>query len=100
MKDPGPQQPLLTSLNLENAVLCADCEVISDSNGEVCGACGSRSLLSLGRVLGGCLGDERARLVEFDPESLRHGFTVLVNTGAHTTLLRGRKNGSKPGSGS
>jgi len=90
MKDTGPQQPLLTSLNLENAVLCADCEVISDSNGEVCGACGSRSLLSLGRVLGGCLGTERARIID-DAERLRGGFTVLVNAGAHATLMRRRK---------
>jgi hypothetical protein len=90
MKDPGPQQPLLTSLNLENAVLCADCEVISDSNGEVCGACGSRSLLSLGRVLGGSVGSERARIVD-EAELLRSGFTVLVNSGAHATLMRRRK---------
>jgi len=91
MKDIGPLQPLLTSLTLENAVLCADCEVISDSNGEICGACGSRSLLNLGRVLGGCLGSERARLVDDEPDRLRNGFTVLVNAGAHATLMRRRK---------
>lgn len=74
-------------------MLCADCEVISDSAGEVCGACGSRSLLSLGRVLGGCLGNERARIIDEDPEQLRNGFTVLVNAGANATLMRRRKRG-------
>jgi hypothetical protein len=56
-------EPALNTVNLLNAVLCADCEVISDSDGEVCAVCGSRSLLSLGRVLGGSIGDERAVLV-------------------------------------
>jgi hypothetical protein len=84
----GPQR--LNSLPLEEAVLCADCEVISDSNGEVCQACGSRSLLSLGRVLGGCIEGERATLVE--PADQRHaGFTVLVNPDATPVLQRRRK---------
>lgn len=93
MKDVAQVQPLLTSLSLENAVLCADCEIISDSNGEVCQACGSRSLLSLGRVLGGSLGIERARIVDEDPERLRGGFTVLVSAGGDEALKRRRKNG-------
>ena len=94
MKEVAQPQPLLTSLSLENAVLCADCEVISDSNGEVCQACGSRSLLSLGRVLGGTLGSERARIVDEDPERLRGGVTVLVNAGANAALMRRRRNRS------
>jgi len=94
MKEIAHPQPLLISLALENAVLCADCEIISDSAGEVCGACGSRSLLSLGRVLGGTIGSERARIVDEDPERLRGGFTVLVSAGAHATLMRRRRGGS------
>ena len=85
----GP--PRLNSLPLEEAVLCADCEVISDSNGEVCEACGSRSLLSLGRVLGGCIEGERATLVEPDPDQRRNGFTVLVNPDATSVLQRRRR---------
>jgi len=86
-------QPRLNSVALEHAVLCADCEVISDSVGEVCAACGSRSLLSLGRVLGGGLGSERARIVDSPEHS---GFTVLVNAGASMSLQRWRrrKNGA------
>lgn len=91
MKDIAHPQPLLTSLALEDAVLCADCEVISDSNGEVCQACGSRSLLSLGRVLGGTIGSERARIVDEDPESLRGGFTVLMSADADAALKRRRR---------
>jgi len=86
-------QPRLNSLALEHAVLCADCEIISDSPGEVCQACGSRSLLSLGRVLGGGLGSERARIVDA-AELLRGGFTVLVNAGASMSLQRRRKIGT------
>ena len=41
----------LNSVPLLEAVLCADCEIISNSVGETCEICGSRSLLSLGRVL-------------------------------------------------
>ncbi len=94
MDDGHQGQPRLNSVALENAVLCADCEIISDSVGEVCEACGSRSLLSLGRVLGGGLGSERAKLVD-PPERLRGGFTVLVNAGASLSLPGRRKSGTQ-----
>lgn len=86
----GP--PRLNSVPLEEAVLCADCDVISDSNGEVCQACGSRSLLSLGRVLGSIEG-ERATLVEPGSDQRRTGFTVLVNPAATNILQRRRRRG-------
>lgn len=59
----------LNSLHLLQAVFCANCEVISDSPGDTCAVCGSPSLLSLSRVLGGSLGDQRTALV--DAASLR-----------------------------
>jgi|SRR5437899_1551586 len=37
---------------LSSAVFCLDCEVISQSRTDECPACHSRSLLSLGRILG------------------------------------------------
>jgi hypothetical protein len=49
---------------LRNAVLCADCEVITDSPHDSCGVCGSRSLLSLSSALGGALPVQRARIVQ------------------------------------
>lgn len=38
---------------LQHAVLCANCEVVSDSKNGHCIVCGSPSLLSLSRVLDG-----------------------------------------------
>jgi hypothetical protein len=88
MDDGDKLQPHLDSVALENAVLCADCEIISNSGGENCEICGSRSLLSLGRVLGGGLGSERASIVDAPEHS---GFTVLVNAGASMSLQRWRR---------
>lgn len=81
----------LSSLPLLEAVLCADCEIISNSSGECCAICGSRSLLSLGRVLGGNIEGQRAALVQVDPDQRRNGFTVLVNPAATTTLQQLRR---------
>ncbi len=85
--------PILSSIPLLEAVLCADCEVISNSGGEACEICGSRSLLSLGRVLGGCIVGERATLIEVNPDRVRHGFTVLMTPAARSLLMRRRQNG-------
>ena len=40
-------------VRLQKAVLCADCEVISEGLNSHCACCGSQALLSLNRVLGG-----------------------------------------------
>jgi hypothetical protein len=94
MADSHTWEPVLNSVPLLEAVLCADCEIISNSGGESCEVCGSRSLLSLGRVLGGCIEGERATLVDVDPSRFRNGFTVLVNPDAANVLqLRRRNNG-------
>jgi len=85
----------LNAVALLDAVLCADCEVISNSGGERCEVCGSPSLLSLGRVLGGCIEGERAALVETEPGQFRNGFTVLVNPNAAQVLhARRRRQGN------
>jgi hypothetical protein len=42
-------------LPLWNAVICLDCEVISNTPGDECPACKNRSVVSLARMLGGCL---------------------------------------------
>ncbi len=80
----------LNSVPLLEAVLCADCEIISNSAGESCEICGSRSLLSLGRLLGGCIDGERAALLQNDQHPVHSGFTVLVNPGA-TEILQQRR---------
>jgi len=63
-----PQRDL-NFVPLQAAVLCADCEVITDSHQGQCRICGGHALLSLNRVLGGSLGTERAVLL--DPANAR-----------------------------
>ena len=94
-------EPVLSSVPLLEAVLCADCEIISNSGGETCEVCGSRSLLSLGRILGGCIGRDRAVLVDVDAEAnqLRNSFTLLVNPSATTVLYRPRRKAAKVNQG-
>ncbi|HVP53998.1 MAG TPA: hypothetical protein VMU45_03310 [Candidatus Eisenbacteria bacterium] len=90
--DEGPKsEPSLNTIALLNAVLCADCEVISDSSGEVCAVCGSRSLLSLGRVLGGTIGDQRAVLLSEQEGELRRMFTLLVTRQGSAPLRPSRR---------
>ena len=91
MDEGGKWQPTLNSVALVEAVLCADCEIISNSGGETCEVCGSRSLLSVSRVLGGCIDGERATLVDADHSLFRNGFTVLVNPDASNILQRLRR---------
>jgi hypothetical protein len=47
--------PIKNLIRLQSAVLCANCEVISEATNGHCAACGSQALLSLSRILGGSL---------------------------------------------
>jgi hypothetical protein len=53
----------LNSISLQNAVLCAECDVVSDSPHDHCLVCGSRSLFNISRLLGGMLPNQRAKLI-------------------------------------
>jgi hypothetical protein len=53
----------LNAICLKKAVLCVDCDVVSDSPHDYCLVCGSRSLFNVGRLLGG-LPKERAKVIE------------------------------------
>jgi hypothetical protein len=57
----GPR--VLNAVPLENAVLCGECDVVSDSPHDVCLVCGSHSLFNIARVFGGKLPKKRAALV-------------------------------------
>jgi hypothetical protein len=48
---------------LLQAVLCAECDIVSDSPHDTCTVCGSRSLFNISRVFGGKLPEERASLM-------------------------------------
>ncbi len=52
MMNPSIVKVDLNAVSLRQAVLCADCDVISNSPHDACMVCGSRSLLPLARVLG------------------------------------------------
>ncbi len=52
-------------LSLQTAVFCVQCEIISKNNTPYCMACGSQSVLSLSRVLGGTmLGQQTAHVIQ------------------------------------
>jgi hypothetical protein len=57
------QTRVLNAVPLQNAVLCVECDVVSDSPHDRCMVCGSRSLFNIARVFGGKLPKERASLV-------------------------------------
>lgn len=60
----GKTSYTLNAISLKHAVLCADCDVISDSPHDRCLVCGSRSLFNVCRVFGGTLPKQRATLVD------------------------------------
>jgi hypothetical protein len=43
----------LNAVALHYAVLCAECDVVSDSPHDICMVCGSRSLVNICKILGG-----------------------------------------------
>jgi len=53
----------VNAVALQNAVLCAECDVVSDSPQDVCLVCGSRSLFNISRIFGGNLPSNRATLI-------------------------------------
>src|SRR6266542_4662392 len=54
-------------LSLQTAIFCVQCELLSANNTPSCLACGSKAVLSLSRLFGGCLRSQpTARLIEDD----------------------------------
>ncbi len=49
----------LSAVPLHNAVFCVDCETVSNSQHDACSVCGSHSLTSLFRMLGGTLRSQK-----------------------------------------
>lgn len=62
---------VLNAVPLQNAVLCAECEVVSDSPHDVCMVCGSRSLFNIAGIFGGKLPRERVSRVAEDEVASR-----------------------------
>jgi hypothetical protein len=59
----APQARMVNAVALRNAVLCAECEVVSDSPHDTCLVCGNHSLFNIARMFGGNLPEVRARPV-------------------------------------
>ena len=60
----------LNAVALQNAVLCAECDVVSDSPHDRCLVCGSRSLFNIARMFGGNLPKDRASLIASDAREM------------------------------
>ena len=63
----GERNRVLNAVPLKNAVLCAECDVVSDSPHDVCMVCGSHSLFNVARFFGGNLPRRRAELIAQHP---------------------------------
>ena len=57
----------ISCVPLQNAVLCGDCECISESTNDVCEICGGRALVNLGRLLGSAAQAEAATAQVSEP---------------------------------
>ena len=73
---------VLNAVAVQNAVLCAECDVVSDSPNDRCLVCGSRSLFNIARMFGGNLPKDRAALVPLEAVKL-HREIVLTFPGHH-----------------
>jgi hypothetical protein len=76
----------LNAVALQNAVLCAECDVVSDSPHDRCLVCGSPSLFNISRLLGGTLPGDRATLLR--PAILEPGLPELVLSFARAHRVR------------
>ena len=68
----------LNAVALRCAVLCAECDIVSDSPHDICMVCGSRSLVNICRILGGNLPNNRAELVQL-PEPMEITREVVLH---------------------
>jgi hypothetical protein len=78
----------LNSVPLENAVLCAECDVVSDSPHDTCLVCGSRSLFNIARMFGGKLPKERANAISQEVVEVRSSEVVLTFPKPHRLRRR------------
>lgn len=69
---------VLNAVALQNAVLCAECDMVSDSPHDACLVCGSRSLFSIARLFGGNLPKERASLIAEEAVEIASPAVVLA----------------------
>jgi hypothetical protein len=66
----------INAVALQYAVLCAECDVVSDSPHDICMVCGSRSLVNICRILGGRMPQKRAELLTQEPVKITREVVV------------------------
>ena len=84
--DTPPAGRPLNAVVLQHAVLCADCDVVSDSPHDVCMVCGSRSLINISRILGGKMPENRAQLLKREPQEINR--EVVLHVRNHNRVRR------------
>src|SRR6266853_1883175 len=81
----------LNSVALQNAVLCAECDVVGDSPHDQCLVCGSHSLFNIARMFGGNLPRSRASLIASEELETTHREIVLSFPGGHRLRKKGAR---------
>jgi hypothetical protein len=79
----------LNAVALRNAVLCAECDVVSDSPHDRCLVCGSPSIFNIARILGGNLPKDRATLIASDTQERTPYEVVLSFPEPHRLRTKG-----------
>jgi hypothetical protein len=79
---------VLNAVALQNAVLCAECDVVSDSPHDQCLVCGSRSLFNIASWFGGNLPKKRASLIAHEPRKITSRGGVLTSPKPHRPRRR------------
>lgn len=74
--------PNTNLVRLRTAVLCANCEVISEGLNGHCAGCGSQSLLSLSRVLGGTIESEPSFVFAASKQAISNDVCVRARSAA------------------
>jgi hypothetical protein len=64
---------------LKNAVLCLDCECVTNGRFDECAVCGSRSLLSITRMLGGTLQSRKALCLPRDESAVHFDLKITID---------------------
>ena len=68
----------LSTVPLLNAVFCVDCETISNSPHDACTVCGSHSLISLVRLLGGTLRSQKSQSTNDHAKTAKYNLELTV----------------------
>ena len=86
---PPERARILNAVPLQSAVLCAECDVVSDSPHDTCLVCGSHSLFNVARVFGGRLPKKRTSLIAQQPVEASSCDVKLVLPTLHRVRRRG-----------